>query len=164
MSYDILYAIIFWLLWALLAFVILRQFYGQKDILLANRLRLSLLLMQAVAVVLFFFPFTETVTGTMSGWHFIFQGKPAVTLYFIFLLFSFLLFFLRFFFILRVAIGIHFAANFLLFAAIITLLPETEQFLLFSPFLSVFVLILADVLCVLLLRQIDQLEREGFHL
>lgn len=153
--------VIFWIIWGLLSFFLLRRFYyvyNKNDL---ARLRLFVLTTEVFVLILFFAPWISSSFGTKSGWDFFKEGEIGIVTFFTLLLISILLFISLNKLLLKIASSIHILSSILFFIIMIRLRPGTFKLTLndFAPIIAALMLLIGDVIVLLLWQQLQLKEK-----
>ena len=152
---------IFWFAFAILSGWILRRFYFSKNAALIEYFRYIAFIIETITIGLFFFPWVPKARGGFSGWNLALHGNAGVTALLLLLIISAGLFLSRNLKFIIVGVASHIAANVLIFAVMIQILPETVQlgFHDVAPIIMALLLLTNTVVALLLWNQLQKQER-----
>lgn len=153
----------FWIAWGFISFWALKTFYYSFSNQKLERLRKSALGITLAVFVLTLLPWLPPSFGGKTGLNLAFEGNQLAALFVILLLTSIAMFIAKKSSLLKLAAAATLANTFIIFILMYQLRPGTFVLTLYdiAPIIAVMFLLVADVVVLLLLQQLQLMGKKG---
>lgn len=156
---------LFWTIWGLVSYWVLKTFYFSYDKDKLRKLRLTASGIDLSVLILFFLPWLPPTQGKTTGWELIQKGNMSVFLLGILIIGPALAFLTKDKSLLKVGAVSHMSASVLFIYTMMSLMPGTFTltFQSVAPIIASLILLVGNVVVLLLWQQIDLRERKKRH-